>query len=74
MQSWMDAIMKNARSYDSVSAPLAVQHKVHGGFDGEKGFTVRCPITSPQRARWHTMRNTELLTYGMPSPFCPLQR
>jgi hypothetical protein len=43
----MDAIMKNARSYDSVSAPLAVQHKVHGGFDGEKGFTVRCPITSP---------------------------
>jgi len=39
MQEWMDAIMKNARSYDSVSVPLAVQHKVHGGFDGEKGFT-----------------------------------
>lgn len=40
MQDWMDAIMKNARAYDSVSAPMAVQHKVHGGFDGEKGFTV----------------------------------
>jgi serine/threonine protein kinase len=39
MQDWMDAVMRNARSYDSVSAPMGVQHKVHGGFDGEKGFT-----------------------------------
>jgi len=39
MQDWISAIMQNARSYDSVSAPLVVQHKVHGGFDGEKGFT-----------------------------------
>ena len=44
MQAWIDAVMRNARSYDSVSAPLAVQHKVHGGFDGEKGFTVRLSL------------------------------
>lgn len=41
LQDWTDAITKNARAHGSVSAPMAVQHKVHGGFDGEKGFTVR---------------------------------
>jgi len=35
----MDAIGKNARSTGGVSAPLSVQHKVHGGFDKTGGFT-----------------------------------
>jgi hypothetical protein len=35
----MDAIGKTARSTGGVSAPLSVQHKVHGGFDKTGGFT-----------------------------------